>query len=60
MEATSPHCLQKVKITGEPNEKGLPIGLTLALLLFITPFVKWLPPHVGQILFSCCKIIISV
>lgn len=45
MEATSPHFLQNVKISGEPKEKVLPMGRRLESPLLISPLVNVVLPH---------------
>lgn len=40
IEATSPHFLQNVKISGEPKEKVLPMGRRLASALLTSPLVN--------------------
>lgn len=50
IEATSPHLLQNVNISGEAKESVLPIGMTLAYPLFISPLVNVVPPQDSQTL----------
>lgn len=52
IEATSPHFLQNVKISGEPKEKVLPMGRRFESPLLISPLVNVVLPHDLQTKFA--------